>query len=80
MTPATLFYLQNLPPRSTIVIAQAKDPDESIKAIKEYIDEYGNMQFNDDYSIATKLHPIPTIPHHVVAKTSECNIDCNKKM
>jgi hypothetical protein len=80
MTPATLSYLQNLPPRSTIIIAQAKDPAASLEAIKEYIDEYGNMQFNDDYSIATKLHPIPTIPCHVVAKTSACKTDCNKKL
>lgn len=54
-----LDYLNAMVPGATLDVAKAKDPGVFIQACKDYIDEGGQLQFDDDYSCVKKLHPIP---------------------
>jgi hypothetical protein len=48
-------------PHEQIMVSElAKNkPEKFIQCGKDYIDKGGLIQFNSDYSIITKLHPIP---------------------
>ncbi|MEJ2905057.1 hypothetical protein WAE58_21610 [Pedobacter panaciterrae] len=59
MTQQQLQYFDNMEPGQIFIVKDAQNPSVLIQAAKEYIDAYGCMQFNADYSVLTKLNPIP---------------------
>ena len=52
-------YFNKMEPGNHFVVQDAKDPSAMIEAAKEYIDAFGSAEFNQDYTIFTKLNPIP---------------------
>ncbi|SMC52650.1 hypothetical protein [Pedobacter nyackensis] len=59
MTPVQLKYFNDMEPGESLSIQQVKNPIAFISAAKQYIDQYGLLQFNSDYTEVTKLNPIP---------------------
>lgn len=59
MTKEQLQYFNSMLPGQSLKVCSAKSPEDLVKAGKEYIDLYGELEFNTDYSVLTKLHPIP---------------------
>lgn len=59
MTALQKEYFDNMRPGAELKITQVKNPAVLIAAGKEYIDLFGTLVFNDDYTKVTKLHEIP---------------------
>lgn len=60
MTPSQLNHFNNMQPGQTLHISKTKNPILFLQAAKEYIEQYGTLEFDPDYTVVTKLHPIPT--------------------
>lgn len=59
MTKEQLQYFNSMLPGQSLKVCKAMSPEDLVKAGKEYIDQHGELEFNHDYSVLTKLHPIP---------------------
>ena len=57
--PQILTYLNNMKPGDTLDINKAKNPELLILSAKNYIDTFGTLQFNANYTTLIKLRPIP---------------------
>jgi len=59
MTKTQKAYFDNMRPGQTLSIDKVKNPDVMVRSAKEYIDEFGTLEFNADYSVVKKLRPMP---------------------
>lgn len=53
-------YFDDMNPGEKLSIEQVRNPSELISSAMQYFDQFGTLQFNDDYTEVTKLNPIPT--------------------
>lgn len=60
MTSTQLKYFNDMQPGQTLRTDQVKDPATLIASAKEYIDQFGDLQLNDEHTEVLKLNPIPT--------------------
>ena len=56
LSPKSVTYFHNLAIGTKITVSSAKNPTALIHAAKLYIDQHGTLQFNEDYTILTKIH------------------------
>ena len=61
LLPQSVTYFDNLAIGTKITVSNAKNPIALIQAAKLYIDQYGTLQFNEDYTILTKIHSFPDL-------------------
>ena len=59
MTPTQLNYFNQMKPGQTLSVEQVKDPEAMVSAGKEYIDQFGCLELNPEYTIVKKLRPLP---------------------
>lgn len=59
MTEDQKKYFDNMEVYENLQVSRAKNPTALITAAKSYIDQFGQLQFNGDYSVLTKIRPFP---------------------